>query len=105
LGWVTKLNKNFIAKEKINKEKITRKRVGFIMEDRAIARQGYSIYVDGKVVGQVTSGTYSPNLNQFIGMAYVEKEFSGAGQSVDIKIRDKFYKGKITSFDFMGKRT
>ena len=104
LGWVTKLNKNFIAKEKINKDKIIRKRVGFMMEERAIARQGYLIYVDGKTVGEVTSGTYSPNLNQFIGMAYVEKDFSALGQPVDIKIRDKFYKAKITSFDFIGKK-
>lgn len=104
LGWVTKLNKNFIAKEKINKDKITRKRVGFVMEERAIARQGYQIYVDGKVIGEVTSGTYSPNLNQFIGMAYIEKDFSKSGQSVEIKIRDKFYKAKVTNFNFIGKK-
>ena len=104
LDWVVKAKKDFMVKEKVIEKKITRKRVGFVMDERAIARQGYPVYVEQKVVGEVTSGTYSPNLNQFIGMAYVEKEFSVVGQPIDIKIRDKFYKAKITNFDFIGKK-
>ncbi len=104
LGWVTKIKKDFIGKEKINNKRIMRKRVGFVMEERAIARQGYPILASGKIIGEVTSGTYSPNLNQFIGMAYIESAFSAVGHFVDIKIRDKFYKAKITNFNFIGKK-
>lgn len=106
LDWAVKLSKDFIGKEKIEKAKqegTSRKRVGFIMEERAIARQGYSIYSpeDKKVIGQICSGTYSPNLDKFIGMAYVEKDFSKNSTPIEIKIRDKFYKAKVCDFSFI----
>jgi aminomethyltransferase len=104
LDWVVKFNKEFIAKERLLavKEKgITRKRVGFIMQDRAPARQSYEVYHDTKLVGFVTSGTYSPNLEKFIGMAYVDITCVKAQTPIEIKIRDKFYKAKITKFNFI----
>ena len=104
LNWVVKLKKDFIAKDKLKNAEITRLRVGFVMSDRAIARQGYGVYSNDKVVGQVTSGTFSPNLDKFIGMAYLEKEFSKTGTPIDIKIRDKFYKAQVTNFNFIKRR-
>jgi aminomethyltransferase len=107
LEWVVKFNKDFIAKDKLLEIKgkgFTRKRVGFIMEERAIARQTYQIYHKGNVIGAVTSGTYSPNLDRFIGMAYIEKEFSKTGTSIEIKIRDKFYQAQVSNFNFIKRR-
>lgn len=104
LSWVVKFKKDFIAKDKLKKAEITRIRTGFIMSDRAIARQGYSVYSNGKIIGQVTSGTFSPNLDKFIGMAYVEKEFRKNGTFIEIKIRDKFYKAQIANFNFIKHR-
>jgi aminomethyltransferase len=104
---VVKFNKDFIAKDKLLEIKgkgFTRKRVGFIMEERAIARQTYQIYHKGNVIGAVTSGTYSPNLDRFIGMAYIEKEFSKTGTSIEIKIRDKFYQAQVSNFNFIKRR-
>jgi aminomethyltransferase len=108
LGWVVKLNKDFIGKEellKIKKEGIRRRRVGFLMQERAPARQGYQIYAQGKSIGSVCSGTYSPNLDKFIGMAYVDIDFAKAETAVEIKIRDKLYRAKITNFTFIEART
>ncbi len=50
---------------------LTRTLVGFEMVDRAIARHGYPVVVDGQTVGIVTSGTQTPFLKKAIGMAYV----------------------------------
>jgi len=104
LNWVVKFRKDFAAKDKLKNAEIKRLRTGFIMNDRAIARQGYSVYSSNKIVGEVTSGTFSPNLDKFIGMAYVEKELSKSGTAIEIKIRDKFYKAQITDFSFIKRR-
>ncbi|MBU2504448.1 MAG: glycine cleavage system aminomethyltransferase GcvT [Candidatus Omnitrophica bacterium] len=61
---------------------------------------GGSIPVDKKI-GRVTSGTYSPNLNEFIGMGYVSIDFSKPDTSIKIKIRDKFYQAKVVNFPFV----
>ncbi|UCD15123.1 MAG: hypothetical protein JSV34_05235, partial [Candidatus Omnitrophota bacterium] len=109
LGWAVKLNKDFIGKEALLEFKRERSRVGFLMLQRAVPRQGYEVYCSGdsnkEVIGKVSSGIYSPNLDKFIGMAYVEKSFACVGTPVELKIRDKFYKAKIVKFPFVEIRT
>ena len=105
LEWVVKSKKDFIAKNKLNNAKLNRKRIGFVMKERAIARQGYQIYINNEIVGEVTSGTFSPNLDKFIGMAYIDEKNSKKGSTVEIKIRDKFYKAELTNFNFIKPRT
>lgn len=105
LDWVVKFKKDFIAKDKLKNFEIKRLRVGFVMQTRAIARQGYGVYSNTKIAGEVTSGTFSPNLDKFIGMAYLDKESSKIGTPVEIKIRDKFYKAQISDFNFIKPRT
>ena len=73
----------------------------FILEEKSFPRQGYSIYSDDKVIGEVTSGTYSPNLDKFIGMGYVDKEHAKINNFIEIKIRNKFHKAKIVSYQFV----
>ncbi len=108
LGWVVKMKeKDFIGKESISrvlKEGISRKRVGFIMEERSFSRKGYLIYARGQendIIGEVTSGTYSPALDKFIGMAYVNMDFAKPGTSINIKIRNKLYLARVKSFPFI----
>jgi aminomethyltransferase len=79
LGWVTKLEKDdFIGKAalvEIGKKGLERKLVGFVLQERAIPRQGYPIHsTDGRGIGVVTSGTQSPLLKKGIGLGYVTNE-------------------------------
>jgi aminomethyltransferase len=109
LGWTVKLNKDFIGKKeliKIKKEGIEKKRVGFIMKKRAMPRRNYFIYdeKEEKIIGWVTSGTYSPNLDKFIGMGYLKKEYSDCSL-IKIKIRENFYEAEITKFPFVRAKT
>jgi len=111
LGWAVNLSKDFIGKEELLKIKnvgAKRKRVGFIMQERAIPRQGYSIHSVGeaaRVIGKVSSGTYSPNVGKFIGMACLNKDYTKIGDDVSVEVRGKLYKAKISKFPFVSIRT
>lgn len=84
------------------KNKPSKKIVGFVMEERAIARHGYEIYSNGEQIGVVTSGGISPTLNINIGLAYINSSYT-IDDVIDIKIRDKFYKAKIVKRPFVEK--
>ena len=107
LGWAVKLNKDFIAKEKLLKIKqapLKSKRVGFVMEDRSMPRQGYAIVYASKNAGKVTSGAFSPNANGFVGMASVDSAIT-LDSEVQIDIRGNAYKARIKKFPFVEIRT
>ena len=83
LNWVIgkrrKTQGNYLG-DKIIKDQIDNdskiKRVGFMIESGPPAGEGSLILMDGKEVGKVTSGTFSPILKKPIGMGYVKTEFS-----------------------------
>lgn len=93
LAWVTELDKSdFNGKDEIlkaKKEGLKRKLVGFTLPDRALARHGYEILHNDKVVGNVTSGTFSPSLQKGIGMGYVPTELTNPGTVISILVREK----------------
>jgi len=79
-----------------------KKLVGFEMIDRGIPRQHYPILnAAGEVIGEVTSGTQSPNLSKGIGMGYVETSQSTVGSEIFISIRDKSLKAQIVKMPFI----
>jgi aminomethyltransferase len=94
---------NFIGKDALLKQKdegLKRIRVGLRMLKRGIPRHGYEIFLDGKKIGHVTSGTFSPVLQRGIGMGYVPPEHAAIGTQVDIKIRKSFYSAEIVKMPF-----
>ncbi|MBN2190387.1 MAG: glycine cleavage system aminomethyltransferase GcvT, partial [Candidatus Aureabacteria bacterium] len=104
LKWAVKLSKDFIGKKQlldIFNAGTSKKRVGFVMEERAVPRQGYAVYAEGRQVGRVSSGTYSPNIDKFIGMAFVENTYAEMNTTLDIKVRDKLYKADVTPWPFV----
>ncbi len=104
LSWAVKFNKEFMGKSallKLKEAKIKNKRVGFLMLKRAVARYGYKIYYQDKPIGSVTSGTFSPNKQAFIGMASILKEAAVLDREIEIEIRNNKYKAKIVKFPFI----
>ncbi len=91
LGWVVKPGKGaFIGREAIEQVRATgptRKLVGFEMVERAVPRHGYRIVKDGRGVGVVTSGSYGPSVDRYIGVGYVEVGHASVGTSIEIDIR------------------
>jgi len=52
-------------------------------------RPHYSVWREGKKIGETTSGTLSPSLNEGIGMAYVAAAHAKVGTEIEIEIRDR----------------
>ncbi len=108
LSWITKLQKGtFNGSEAIQKLKaqgLKRRLVGFRLTERGIPRQGYDIVYQDQVVGQVTSGSLSPVLNQGIGLGYVPIELAQAGQELHIAVRNKMLPAQVVKTPFITKK-
>jgi aminomethyltransferase len=105
LGWITKLNKtaDFIDKNYLinqKKQGLTRKLIGFEMQERGIARQHYPICdANGNEIGVVTSGTESPSTGKLIGLGYVATTHTLP--DIYIKIREKLLRATIAKPPFV----
>jgi aminomethyltransferase len=105
LGWIVKLNKDsdFVGRDKIaalKEQGLTRKLAGFEMREPGIARDGYDVSVDGRVCGQVTSGSPAPFLKKNIGLAFMPPEFAKTGQEITIDVRGKQLKAEVVPTPF-----
>ena len=65
---------------------------------------GQVFLAEGKKVGVVTSGTFSPCLKKPIAMGYVETGLSKAGSEVMISVRGKMQKAEVTKMPFVESR-
>lgn len=94
LGWLVHLEmpKPFIGRSALEQQSadgITRRLVGLKLQGRAIARHGYPVLHNGKPVGEITSGTWSPSLAEAIALAYVPTELAKLGSELAVEIRGK----------------
>jgi len=103
LSWIVDFDKDFIGKDvllKVKQEKPSRRLVCLELEGRAFPRHGYDI-VDGEaVVGQVTSGTFSPSLQKPIALGYVPRKKAKSGSTVEIAIRNKRFAATVVKPPF-----
>jgi len=95
---------NFLTTEGKLKKQV-KKRVG-IMGMKAPAREHAEIYdVSGEtLIGEVTSGTFSPCLKVPIAMGYVSTSHAENDAPVMVKIRNKMQPAKITKMPFIPSR-
>jgi len=105
LGFAVKLKKgvDFIGREalaKLKEQGLARKLVGIEMIDRGIPRQGYPVAVGGEIVGEVTTGSFSPTLEKNIGLAYVPVAYSNVGTEVEVIIRGRPLKARVVETPF-----
>jgi aminomethyltransferase len=89
LQWLVKLAKgDFIGRNALVHEKekgLKKKLMGFELDGRNIARQGYAIMRGDAMVGKVTSGTYAPTLKKSLCMAYVDADSVEVDLSVQVR--------------------
>lgn len=105
LGWITKFDKDFVAKDILEKQKsegVTKKLAGFEMQEKAIPRNGYPVVdAEGKTIGKVTSGTMSPMKKTRIGLAYLDTDFTKVGTEIFIQIRNKNIPAQVVKPPFV----
>lgn len=79
-----------------------RRRVGLLPEGRAPVRAGAVISdSDGKKIGQVTSGGFSPTLKRPIAMGYVATAFAEAGTELWVNLRGREIKMAVATLPFV----
>jgi aminomethyltransferase len=94
LGWACALGTEFTGVEtlrRIREGGPERKLVPFVMEEKAIPRQGMPIAGGG----EVTSGTHSPMLDRGIGMGYVPIASAVADTALEIDVRGKPRRARV----------
>lgn len=105
LGWTVVFDKDdFIGKEalvEIKEKGYDSRLVGFKMLERGIPRHGYKIKVEGQEVGEVTSGSFSPTLEENIGLGYVQKDKAEVGQEIEIVVRSREVAAEIVETPFV----
>jgi aminomethyltransferase len=109
LGAFVKWDKpEFIGKDALWRQKtqgVTRRLVGLAV-DGAIARPGAPVLVDpeGKPVGWVTSGTFSPTLKRAIALALVPPAHKEVGQVVWVRVRARMARATVVPTPFYHRR-
>ena len=96
LGWTCALDTEFTGVEELRaiKDRGPERRLApFVMDEKAIPRQGMPI-VEG---GEVTSGTHSPMLGIGIGMGYVGTEHSQPGSELSVDVRGTPRRGHVVT--------
>jgi aminomethyltransferase len=105
LSWLAKPKEGiaYIGKEVLEKQKkegTNRIIVGLNLKDRGVIREGYELYKNDEKICYVTSGTFSPTLEETIGLALVKREFSEVGTALKIEIRGKLLNAEVVSTPF-----
>jgi aminomethyltransferase len=71
-------------------------------ERRSIPRAGYPVFESDRVVGEVTSGTFSPMLQTGIALAYLwPADVAGIGDEVEVDIRGRRAAATVTRPPFV----
>jgi aminomethyltransferase len=86
--------------EKQRVDGVKRLLVGLVLKDRGIPRNHDKVFVDGKEIGVVTSGSFSPTLQKGIAFARVA---STIGKTCEIECRGKCMSAIVIQLPFIRK--
>jgi len=103
LGFAVKMAKEaFIGKEALEKQaEPARKRVGLKIVGRGIIREHQQLTaVDGKVIGETTSGTHCPYLGYPVAMALVEASYTEIGTKYTAEVRGRNVEAEVVALPF-----
>ncbi len=79
-----------------------RRRVGFLIEGKALAREGAIVTTEGgEEIGIVTSGGFSPCLGRPIAMGYVRASFAAPQAPVRLSVRGKALEAHVAALPFV----
>ncbi len=104
MSWVVKLDKpDFIGRhalERLKSQPSESRLVGFYVSDGGRPEDGNAIVMGGHLVGRTTSVRFSPQLNKYIGLAWVPAKHAKPGTVVGIRGNDKTQSAVITQEPF-----
>lgn len=98
LDFALSFDKDFIGKKALKNQKLQKKIMHFRLKEKGIPREGCKIFVNEKIIGEVTSGTLSMS-GDGIGLCFVDANLN-IGDKIYIEIRGKKKEGKIVKPPF-----
>ncbi|MDJ0768740.1 MAG: glycine cleavage system aminomethyltransferase GcvT [Ilumatobacter sp.] len=106
LGWVVAFDKPaFVGREALLAERTagpSRRLRGIVTEGRRPPRTGCDVYRNGELVGTVTSGNFSPVLEQGIALALLSPD-AEIGDPVEVDVRGSRLPGAVASTPFVSR--
>jgi len=102
LGWVISKTKSFIGSDLINEARANgtpRKLQGIKLQSKRLITPEMKVFVEGKEVGEVSSGVYSPTLDCGIAFAFIDSSIA-LNTPCEIEVRGKMEPGTIVSKRF-----
>jgi len=111
LAFIVKLDKGspFTGQEALKRQKLEgmkRRLVGFkVSEPKSVARHEFPVFLDGRQVDIVRSGTVTPTVNAAIGTTYLPKDSAKPGTKIEIDIRGKRVTAEVVKLPFVPHRT
>ncbi len=110
--WVVSFDKgDFLGRAALLAQRsrgVTRRLVAFELVEKAVPRHGFAIHrgqVPHAVIGEVTSGNFSPLLQKGIGLGYVSPDESRPGSAIVIDIRGKSCPAVVVKPPFYQKKS
>ncbi len=97
------LEKDFLGKEELLKKEIKRRLFGLELLQRGVPREGYRVFYEGKPIGYVSSGTFSPILQKGIALCFVDVNFRQEGLEVELEVRNRRLPAKLRNYPFLKK--
>ncbi|ELY55319.1 glycine cleavage system aminomethyltransferase T [Natronococcus amylolyticus DSM 10524] len=105
IGFAVDLDTEFVGRDALveaNEAGVEEQLVGFQLIDRGVPRHSYDITnAEGRVVGEVTSGTMSPTLEQPIGLGYVPVKYADPGTTLQVVVRGRSKKARVETTPFI----
>lgn len=91
------------ALETQRKNGVKHKLVGLILNEKGVLRNHQHVIVEGRVCGEITSGTFSPTLGQAIAFARISTESIGANtdNSCEIDMRGRLVAATVVKPPFV----
>ena len=111
LNWIMGKGDNtgFIGADRVLKDReegTARKRVGVKLIDKGVAREGAEIRnKNDEKIGTLTSGGFSPSLQESIGQGYVESAYAQPGTKIFVNVRGRNIAAETASMPFIKART
>ncbi len=81
-----------------------RRLTGFEMTDKGVPRGGYEVFKDGRQIGYVTTGYFSPTLKKNLGLAFLDQNYDAPGTAIEVMIRGKALKAVTVEIPFYSKK-
>lgn len=100
LAWTVDLKseRDFIGKAALQSRDINLQLVGLVLLDKGVLRSHQIVHTKHGT-GEITSGTFSPTLQQSIALARIPLGIA-PGAEVEVTVRDKQLKAKVVSYPF-----